>query len=169
MADTHEVLRELFDQAWNDLNKAEGELEQARAKVDRARGKVEGLKSAMVQVMRQVGPESVPPKDKPHGGGRTSAFGVGAKRVADDDEPDWVNLNRTQAILAMLKHTGRPMGPSEIALALSRKGRTNDEPHYVSSTLDSLKRRGKVAPLGDGTWFLAESKGKQVALGAAYE
>jgi hypothetical protein len=156
------LLRNHLDQAMVELRRARSDLESARAKVERIEGKAEGLRMALMD-MRGFGSggDAVMVRVPKHVRD-TRRFGGGqvVMEVHPTNGPaDWKNLSRAAAIVEMLRREKRAMGPSELAKALTNEGREKDEPHYVSSTLDHLKRSGRVESVGKGKWALVDAVG----------
>jgi len=61
---------------------------------------------------------------------------------------------RTDAIVAVLRSSGRSLTPSEVTSLLISGGRTNDDLKVVATTLSYLHQRGKVEKVG-GNYFAA--------------
>jgi chromosome segregation ATPase len=138
--------RQHLDQALADLRKARQELEGSRSKVERLEGRVEALRDLMREFST---PSDSITRQLRIGGQQTYTHANGSI--------NWQSMPRSQAIMAMLRREKRPMGPAELSRALKAEGREKDEPNYISSTLDNLKRRQKVASIGEGRgWVIAD-------------
>jgi hypothetical protein len=143
-----EVVQEHFQKAWEAMRRARDELGAAQVKVERAEGRVDALRQLMLE-LREHRPSPKPPQD-----GRKPD-----PALAPQDKINWLGMPRSKAILTMMRTTGKPMGPADLSRALKDVGRTKDEPNYVSSTLDFLKKRGKVRSLGEGQWVPVDQEG----------
>ena len=61
-------------------------------------------------------------------------------------------LDRTEAIIAILRQSSAPLSPAQIVDGLKAAGRTEEHARSVSATLDHLKKRGSVRSERRGQW-----------------
>lgn len=77
-------------------------------------------------------------------------------RSRNGSDAPWRPMPRNHAILRLLRETGEPLGPAEIAQMMAERGRENDSPNYVSAALANLKKQGKVYSPVFGKWTTAD-------------
>jgi hypothetical protein len=66
----------------------------------------------------------------------------------------WIPLNRQEAALRALNEIGEPAHLREIVEFLFSKGRRDDTLNLISAALSTLRRKGRVVPVGAGVWRL---------------
>jgi hypothetical protein len=76
--------------------------------------------------------------------------------VPVSEQQDWQAMTRAAAVEKMLAREGRQVGPAELTRLLIAAGRSQEEPHYIASTLDFLKKRHRVLNPSRGKWMLAD-------------
>ncbi len=135
---------------WAALEETKARLTEAEAAADEVpalRAEVHGLELA---IARRTGtrPAVLELPDPPPANG----------------DSEWLELSRSQAVQRLLEAESKPMSPGDLSAALVAKGRVNDHPHYISSTLNNLQKRNKVRRTGYGRWTLKRersSKGEE--------
>jgi hypothetical protein len=71
-------------------------------------------------------------------------------------------LARTDAVLRVLREADQPMAPKEISRVLVKRGRPDDSPNLVSSTLDHLMRNGFAQKVGRAQWIATPNDARLV-------
>jgi len=123
-----------------------GELDERRTELA---SELEGLETEQAELLGQIQVlEAVAERYGISVGGRT------------DEAPlsvIWIPLNRQEAALRALHEIGEPAHLREIVEFLFSKGRRDDTMNLISAALSTLRRKGRVVPVGAGVWRLAST------------
>ncbi|QBI21041.1 hypothetical protein ER308_16655 [Egibacter rhizosphaerae] len=68
---------------------------------------------------------------------------------------DVAAMSRVDAIVAVLRHAGAPMSPTEIGRALVAAGRAEDSRQTLTASLDYLRKQERIVRVGRGQYAVA--------------
>ncbi len=120
------------------VDEAQAGLQRALAELSAVDDRLRALTES-AEELREVGPPTI------------------VKAQVAEATIDWVGLDRTEAVLAVLARSISPMSPAQVQEELVRLGR-NDGYDVVGSTLAHLKRTGRVEQPSRGRYTLPLAK-----------